>query len=120
MAKEFNLETEPELCLGMAAGKRNLSENPTLKRVNCSRENCSAIIGFSRRGHEENGVPHLVGGSPRCGNIEIEGNKIQRSLKRKFFPSPDETKDRLEERYESLINEARSLGILKEPPQSNS
>lgn len=105
----------PEKCLGLKEAKENLSSKPSLGKVGCDREKCSAIIGFSKGGQKTSkiGMPHIVGGIPRCGVIAVTADKVQKKLKRVYFPHSEETKTRLKDEYNQLKKEAMELGIVE-------
>jgi hypothetical protein len=106
---------KPEKCVGLKEAKEGLISEPGLGRVECDRRKCSAIIGFSKSGQKTNsiGIPHIVGGIPRCGDIAVTADKVQKKLKRVFFPLSEETEARLKEEYNELKKEAEGLGIVE-------
>lgn len=105
----------PEKCLGLKEAKESLSSKPSLGKVGCDREKCSAIIGFSKSGQNTSriGMPHIVGEIPRCGDIAVTTDKVQKKLNRVYLPHSEETKTRLKEEYSQLEKEAAELGIVE-------
>ena len=105
----------PEKCLGLKETKENLTSQPSLGKVGCDREKCSAIIGFSKSGQKTSRIdlPHIVGGIPRCGFVAVTAEKVQKKLQRVYFPHTEETKTRLKEEYSQLEKEAAELGIVE-------
>lgn len=105
----------PEKCLGLKETKEKLLRQSSLGKVGCDREGCSAIIGFSKSEQKTSsaGIPHIVGGIPRCGVIAVTADRVQKKLKRAYLPHSEETQTRLEGEYNELKKEAVELGLVE-------